>query len=82
LASPTLVVRLARIINSLLAGYRGRPRGDLAAAIQAIEAVQSLVLAQPDSIVELEINPLIVSAEGEGAFAADALVVRREASHA
>jgi acyl-CoA synthetase (NDP forming) len=66
----------------LLAGYRGRPRGDLAAAIQAIEAVQSLVLAQPDSIVERENNPLIVSAAGDGAFAADALVVRREASHA
>jgi succinyl-CoA synthetase beta subunit len=32
--------------------------------------------------VELEINPLIVSAEGEGAFAADALIVRREAPDA
>jgi succinyl-CoA synthetase beta subunit len=66
----------------LLTGYRGRPRGDLAAAVRAIEAVQSLVLAQPGSIVELEINPLIVSAEGEGAFAADALIVRREAPDA
>jgi acyl-CoA synthetase (NDP forming) len=66
----------------LLTGYRGRSRGDLAAAVRAIEAVQSLVLAQPGSIVELEINPLIVSAEGEGAFAADALIVRREAPDA
>ena len=66
----------------LLAGYRGRPSGDVAAAVDAVAAVQSLVLAQADSIVELEINPLIVSAEGEGAFAADALIVRREAPHA
>jgi len=61
----------------LLAGYRGRPRGDLAAAVAAIEAVQRLALAEAATIVELEINPLIVSAEGRGTFAADALVVRR-----
>ncbi len=59
----------------LLTGYRGRPKGDLAAAVAAIEAVQSLALAERDSIVELEINPLIVCAEGQGAFAADALAV-------
>ncbi|HMA15601.1 MAG TPA: acetate--CoA ligase family protein, partial [Kiloniellaceae bacterium] len=61
----------------LLQGFRGRPAGDLAAALAAIEAVQRLALAEAGSIVELEINPLIVSAEGAGAFAADALVVRR-----
>jgi len=67
---------------ALLTGYRGRPRGDIAAAVDAIVAVQELVLARADSIVELEINPLLVSAEGQGAFAADALIVRREISDA
>lgn len=66
----------------LLQGYRGRPQGDLAAAVAAIEAVQRLALAEAASIVELEINPLIVSAEGRGAFAADALIVRRCSSDA
>jgi hypothetical protein len=64
----------------LLKGYRGRPPGDLAAAVAAIEAVQRLSLADAASLVELEINPLIVCAEGRGAFAADALIVRKETS--
>jgi acyl-CoA synthetase (NDP forming) len=61
----------------LLTGYRGRPKGDLAAAVDAVEAVQRLALEMAGSIVELDINPLIVCAEGQGAFAADALIVRR-----
>ena len=59
----------------LLRGYRGRPPGDRAAAVAAIDAIQRLALAEKDSLVELEINPLIVCAEGQGAFAADALMV-------
>lgn len=61
----------------LLQGYRGRPPGDIAAAVAVVEAVQRLALVEAASIVELEINPLIVSAEGRGAVAADALIVRR-----
>jgi len=61
----------------LLCGYRGRPKGDLSAVVEAVEAVQRLALAEAGSIVELDINPLIVCAEGRGAFAADALIVRR-----
>jgi len=62
----------------LLRGFRGRPLGDLAAAVAAIEALQRLALAEQESILELEINPLIVSAAGQGAFAADALIVTKE----
>jgi hypothetical protein len=64
------------------AGSRGRPRGALAAAIPAFGAFPSFVLAPPYFIVYLVINPLFVSPVGDGASAADALVVRREASHA
>src|SRR3546814_6897072 len=49
--------------------------------IYAIEAVQRLALGETVPIVELEINPLIVAAEGCGAFAADALIVRRSEEH-
>jgi len=62
----------------LLQGYRGRPPADLAAVVAAIEAMQCLAIAEAGAILELEINPLIVCAEGCGAFAADALIVRKE----
>jgi acetate---CoA ligase (ADP-forming) len=54
----------------LLAGYRGKPAGDLAALARAIVALSQL--AGDDSIAEAEINPLIVKAEG--VLAVDALV--------
>jgi acyl-CoA synthetase (NDP forming) len=62
----------------LLAGFRGGPRGDIAAVLQAAEAAQHLALDPAAGIEELDINPLIVCAEGKGAFVADALIVRRK----
>lgn len=66
----------------LIAGYRGRPPGDVEATVVAVEAVQRLALAEAGRIVELEINPLIVSPRGRGATAADALIVWRISSDA
>ena len=65
----------------LLTGFRGRPKADIAAAVDAIEAVQRVALADAATLVELEVNPLIVCAEGRGAFAADALIVKKEPEH-
>ncbi|MDX8356426.1 acetate--CoA ligase family protein [Sphingopyxis terrae] len=59
-----------------LEGYRGRPRGDLAALA---EAIVSLSLAGPE-LVEAEINPLLVLPEGCGVAAVDAVVRIVEAS--
>ncbi len=56
----------------LLTGFRGRPRGDLDAVVRAAVAVQSFATAEAPRLLELDINPLIVTAEG--AVAADALV--------
>ncbi len=53
-----------------LAGFRGRPKGDLDALADAIVAMSRL--AQEPSIVEAEINPLIV--RSDGVVAVDALV--------
>ena len=53
-----------------LAGFRGRPKGDLDALAEAIVAMSRL--AQEPSIVEAEINPLIV--RSDGVVAVDALV--------
>jgi acetate---CoA ligase (ADP-forming) len=56
-----------------LAGFRGRPAGDLDALANAIVALSGL--ASDPTIVEAEINPLIVRAHGEGVVAVDALVI-------
>ena len=55
-----------------LAGYRGRPPGDLAALVEAL--VNLSRLADDPSVSEAEINPLIVRGEGQGVVAVDALV--------
>jgi acyl-CoA synthetase (NDP forming) len=57
---------------ALLAGYRGRPRGDLEALAETIVAMSNL--ARDPSVAEAEVNPLIVCADGEGVIAVDALV--------
>ena len=55
-----------------LTGYRGKPKGDLAALAQAIVALSQL--ADDHAVIEAEINPLIVRPEGQGVVAVDALV--------
>lgn len=56
----------------ILAGYRGKPKGDIEALARAIVALSEL--AHDATIAEAEINPLIVRAAGEGVVAVDALV--------
>lgn len=60
---------------ALLDGFRGRPKADLEAAIETISGIAAFALAHADSIRELDINPLIVCRQGEGAWIADALLV-------
>lgn len=59
----------------LLDGYRGRPKADVAAAVQAILGIADFAAANAARLDELDINPLIVRAEGNGAWIADALIV-------
>jgi ATP-grasp domain-containing protein len=56
----------------LLTGYRGAPPADLDRAVAVIGRVAELVLSRPE-VVSLEINPLIVTADG--AWVCDALAV-------
>jgi acyl-CoA synthetase (NDP forming) len=60
----------------LLDGYRGRPKADRAAAVEAILGIADFAVANAAAIEELDINPLIVCAAGQGAWIADALLVR------
>jgi acyl-CoA synthetase (NDP forming) len=55
-----------------LKGYRGAAPGDLAALAEAIVALSGF--AHDPSVIEAEVNPLIVGRAGEGVVAVDALV--------
>ncbi len=59
----------------LLGGFRGAPLADLNAAADVILAVAGMMEDDPSSIVELDINPLMLLAEGQGVVAADALII-------
>ncbi|EJB06547.1 acyl-CoA synthetase (NDP forming) [Rhizobium leguminosarum bv. trifolii WSM597] len=61
----------------LIYGYRGRPKGDLDAAVAAIAAAADYVVKNAACLEELDINPLMVLPEGQGVAAVDALIRRR-----
>jgi acetate---CoA ligase (ADP-forming) len=58
----------------LLVGMRGAPPADLTAAAEVVLAISGLMQSIPE-ISEIDINPLMVHGEGEGATALDALIV-------
>ncbi|MEQ9488109.1 MAG: acetate--CoA ligase family protein [Alphaproteobacteria bacterium] len=60
--------------SPLLMGYRGRPEGDIDAAVDAIKAIAEFATEKGGSLVELDVNPLMVLEKGKGAVAADALI--------
>jgi hypothetical protein len=59
----------------LLDGFRGRPQADVVAACNVIAALSAAALALGPQAAEIEINPLQVSALGQGAVALDALLL-------
>jgi acyl-CoA synthetase (NDP forming) len=64
---------------ALLDGFRGAPKADVPAAARAIAALCNAVLAGGDRLREVEVNPLLVLPEGQGALALDALVLLNSA---
>jgi acetyltransferase len=58
----------------LLAGVRGEPPADIAAIEETVLRVNQLVTDFPE-IVEMDINPLVVHNEGEGAIVLDARII-------
>jgi acyl-CoA synthetase (NDP forming) len=63
-------------IAKLLAGYRGKPAADMGALVQSIMAIAAFAEAHRDTLLELDVNPMMVRADG--AVAVDALVVLGE----
>lgn len=75
-ASPEQVLAALKRLKlwTLLEGYRGQPRADIEAFVQAAVQFGDMFLASPE-ISEFEINPVLVRAAGKGVVAVDALVV-------
>jgi len=61
-------------VHKLLSGYRGRPPGDTAALVETAMACARYAEANVDTLLELDINPVIVRPAGHGAIAVDALI--------
>ncbi len=61
----------------ILAGARGQKAADLDALRDLIARVTQIVLDFPQ-VQELEVNPLLLGEEGEGAWAVDALITLKE----
>jgi acetate---CoA ligase (ADP-forming) len=59
-----------------LTGYRGGRRGDVEALAHAVVAMSELADAPGPTVLEAEVNPLLILPEGEGVVAVDALVRR------
>ena len=60
----------------LLAGWRGKPRGDVRAAAEVVSRLSHLIAALEGRVREIEINPLAVLPEGSGCLPLDCLIVR------
>ncbi|WP_169457887.1 acetate--CoA ligase family protein [Ottowia thiooxydans] len=55
----------------LLNGFRGKPAADMEAAVDAICRFSWLLSDLGDSLLELDVNPLLVRPAGQGALAVD-----------
>ncbi|HCP82372.1 MAG TPA: acyl-CoA synthetase, partial [Octadecabacter sp.] len=62
-------------VAEILEGYRNQPAANIDALLDACEAIQAYVLANLDTIEEVEVNPLIVTPTR--AVAVDALIRKR-----
>jgi acyl-CoA synthetase (NDP forming) len=58
----------------LLAGVRGRPRADVAALATMLARVSQFAAAAGPRLAALDLNPVLVLPEGEGAHAVDAVL--------
>jgi acyl-CoA synthetase (NDP forming) len=62
----------------LLDGYRGAPPADIDALVELMVRLSHFAADHADDIAEIDLNPVIVHAEGDGVSIADALIVRQK----
>ena len=63
--------------HKLLTGFRGRPKADILAIEKALVSLSDLASDLPE-ILEMDINPLMVHPEGQGAMVADCRIILKE----
>jgi acetyl-CoA synthetase (ADP-forming) len=64
----------------VLEGVRGRPALDVGAAVEALVRLSWLAADLGPRLVELDLNPILLRAAGEGCTAVDARATLREAA--
>jgi acyl-CoA synthetase (NDP forming) len=73
-----IVAALSQLkVGRLITGYRGGRKGDMAALVRTVASAADYVVSNAAKLEELDINPLMVLADGHGTVAADALIRRR-----
>jgi acyl-CoA synthetase (NDP forming) len=63
--------------GALLAGYRGRPPGDVLALARCLTALADFAWAEREQLAEIDVNPIVVRERGRGCVVVDALIVPR-----
>ena len=63
----------------LLTGHRGRDAADIEAAIDAVQTLCEIMVANPD-LDEIEINPLMLAPADGGILAVDAVIWKTESA--
>jgi acyl-CoA synthetase (NDP forming) len=58
----------------LLDGVRGRPRADVPALARALSALSTFAASAGPRLLSVDVNPMLVLPEGQGCFAADAVI--------
>lgn len=74
--TPEGIVRELNLLkgSTLLRGFRGSPALDVGAVADIIARIGALLRAEP-AILEIDLNPVIVYPQGQGAIALDALML-------
>jgi acyl-CoA synthetase (NDP forming) len=62
---------------TLLAGFRGRAPADVTALGRCLDAIADFAWAEREAIAEIDVNPIMVRAQGDGCVVVDALIVPR-----
>jgi len=62
----------------LLLGARGRPVADIKALAQMLSRLSAFAVAAGPRLESIDLNPVFAMPEGQGAFAADAVITLKD----
>ncbi|OZI71795.1 acetate--CoA ligase family protein [Bordetella genomosp. 12] len=65
---------------AILDGARGQPKADIEAAARTVARLSEFAYQHRDDIAEIDMNPILLRAQGQGAVVLDALMIPRAAA--